>query len=230
MAFLGMRGIGYSETSSGRERGMNATALLAYWDIYKNYYANKHEEEGVVIHTPVANGVDNVNSITVDSQGLSPTGGSNIQALNDVEIRIDTTGVQPLDQVLFQCFGGAVSNGYISADNLGTIVSYDATGATITFDSSRWGIVTFTGWTYKTGTVAPDTGVIRLERFPLSDIDKMRAYLLQNTQLTGAVVALDDNNFKPYSYLREESDIATSLQQTQEGLGIKTYQSDIFNN
>ena len=58
----------------------------------------------------------------------------------------------------------------------------------------------------------------------------MRAYLLQNTQLTGAVVALDDNNFKPYSYLREESDIATSLQQTQEGLGIKTYQSDIFNN
>ena len=50
---------------------MNATALLAYWDIYKNYYANKQEEEGVVIHTPVANGVDNVDSITVDSQGLS---------------------------------------------------------------------------------------------------------------------------------------------------------------
>ena len=49
----------------------------------------------------------------------------------------------------------------------------------------------------------------------------MRAYLLQNTQLIGAVVALDDNDFKPYSLLREESDIATSLQQTQEGLGVK---------
>ena len=31
-------------------RNFNAIPFLAYWDIYKNYYANKQEEIGVVIH------------------------------------------------------------------------------------------------------------------------------------------------------------------------------------
>ena len=33
-----------------RTREFNAVPLLAYWEIYKNYYSNKQEENGVVIH------------------------------------------------------------------------------------------------------------------------------------------------------------------------------------
>jgi hypothetical protein len=51
LAYLGIRGIG-----KGAEQGqefvqtmMNATSVIAYYDIYKNFYANKQEEEGAII-------------------------------------------------------------------------------------------------------------------------------------------------------------------------------------
>ena len=54
--YLGIRGIGDGmfnnidkDTEVALERMANAVPFLAYWDIYKNYYANKQEEKGVVI-------------------------------------------------------------------------------------------------------------------------------------------------------------------------------------
>ena len=56
MNYLGLRGIADVKfKSSGAansyvvERKINAVPLLAYWEIYKCYYANKQEEKGVVI-------------------------------------------------------------------------------------------------------------------------------------------------------------------------------------
>ena len=49
--YLGIRGYGRLFVGdNNREREFNAVPLLAYWEIYKNYYSNKQEEEGVVIH------------------------------------------------------------------------------------------------------------------------------------------------------------------------------------
>ena len=49
LAYLGIRGIGNIE--EGTEVQKCALPYLAYWDIYKNYYANKQEEIGMFIHT-----------------------------------------------------------------------------------------------------------------------------------------------------------------------------------
>lgn len=56
LAYLGIRQIGQSSSPIGDEgeratvvREFNALFLLAYWDIYKNYYANKQENIGYVI-------------------------------------------------------------------------------------------------------------------------------------------------------------------------------------
>ena len=44
LAYLGIRGVGKGSTPIGMvQREFNAVPLLAYWDIYKNYYANKQE-------------------------------------------------------------------------------------------------------------------------------------------------------------------------------------------
>ena len=49
LKYLGISGIGdFSATSNRRE--FNALSYLSYWSIYKQYYANKREEEGCVIH------------------------------------------------------------------------------------------------------------------------------------------------------------------------------------
>ena len=63
LSYLGIRGIGnnnFNNPANERNRRFfNAVPLLAYWDIYKQYYANKMENIGAVIHTDVFNLVTN---------------------------------------------------------------------------------------------------------------------------------------------------------------------------
>ena len=51
MAYLGVRGLGTYEESQGDvvQRKFNAIPMLAYYDIFKQYYANKQEENAYVI-------------------------------------------------------------------------------------------------------------------------------------------------------------------------------------
>lgn len=48
LAYLGIKGFGYSDVNQYLRR-FPAMFNLAYWDIFKNYYANKQEEEAYVI-------------------------------------------------------------------------------------------------------------------------------------------------------------------------------------
>lgn len=48
LAYLGIKGFGYSEVNQHMRR-FPAMFNLAYWDIFKNYYANKQEENAYVI-------------------------------------------------------------------------------------------------------------------------------------------------------------------------------------
>ena len=48
LSYLGIKGFGYSKSNS-HNRSFPAIFNLAYWDIFKNYYANKQEENAYVI-------------------------------------------------------------------------------------------------------------------------------------------------------------------------------------
>lgn len=48
LSYLGIKGFGYSKTNS-HVRTFPAIFMLAYWDIFKNYYANKQEENAYVV-------------------------------------------------------------------------------------------------------------------------------------------------------------------------------------
>ena len=52
LSYLNMRGLGRTSagTAGSIRRYFNGVPYLGYWDIYKNYYANKQEERGFVIH------------------------------------------------------------------------------------------------------------------------------------------------------------------------------------
>lgn len=54
LSYLGIKGFGYSKTNT-HIRTFPAIFNLAYWDIFKNYYANKQEEKAYVV-----NGVDRI--------------------------------------------------------------------------------------------------------------------------------------------------------------------------
>ena len=74
-----------------------------------------------------------------------------------------------------------------------------------------------------------------LQEFPLENIDKMRMNILADVKKETAftISAEDPNGLSPYvdSLGKDGTDETLyNVTQPQEGLGIKTYQSDLFNN
>ena len=59
IAYLGVRAVGDNTTKDQTiNRSFNGLFLLAYWDIYKNYYANKQENIGYAIGGAATNIID----------------------------------------------------------------------------------------------------------------------------------------------------------------------------
>lgn len=78
LAYLGVRGIGtrkqlWDGTDANRTyvaRNFEAVPLLMYWDIYKEYYANKQEEIGFVIKPSFETGKAKVTYITTEINNI----------------------------------------------------------------------------------------------------------------------------------------------------------------
>lgn len=58
VCYMGLRGIGSATTDTTVERSVQCVPILAYYDIFKNYYANKQEENAYVIDNEVTTPTD----------------------------------------------------------------------------------------------------------------------------------------------------------------------------
>lgn len=239
-SYLNIRGLGGGEGVSGKvTRKFNGIPYIAYWDIYKNYYANKQEDYGAVIHNERTNVVKNVNKIEVvmgPGSGQSgqtviiPSSGGNIRISYGEVIKIKATD---FNQIQLQGIVLKQSNGsdLIIEDvmNEWTQGQFDATVATGTGYAGNVQFLTITGWDYVSGTDVIEEQP-KIEMFPLENIDLMREQILQSV-MSAWPFQIDKNGYAPYSLpLKVTSDGLYSKLSSQEGLGIKTYQSDMFNN
>ena len=235
LSYLGIRGVG---TTSVPDAGMlgrkfNANYLLMYWDVYKNYYANKSEEIGYVIHKAlqVAETIDSVELDNGDATATLPKGSNTASFSMRTQgvISINYTGAPPiLTTVLFYTNRG-VFNGVQIMGN-GTMEDDGAGGITIYLGTNMTPIV-IKGWDYIGENQLPITPP-QLWEFPLSNIDDMREYLLTQITTPGAV-NIGNANLTPYDYILNPWNATTDRNpylNNQEGLAIKTYQSDLFNN
>lgn len=257
MSYLGVRGLGY--VASANQRDVTAHEWLSYWDIYKNYYASKHEDIGAVLHTNPVNAVQAVTTveIKVDDQALATIPRYNTNP-NTFGI---TMGAGNLDYLVYNFTGGSGQ----TAENLILITSYqegtinnsytvverkflkDLFG-TITVNATdvnaqNYPIIskvrTVLGWDYATpqelGNSEP-----KIATFPLTNLDDARETLLQNVKTATPLITNTQfcnsgtPNLAPFNLLLQESGtgttLRTSLVNNQEGLALKTYQSDQFNN
>ena len=84
-------------------------------------------------------------------------------------------------------------------------------------------------WSYQVnaGGVQLTANPARVVTFPLENLDEMREAIMTN--VTNAATNISLMNLIPYSYVANTNSIEFR-KQTQEGLAIKTYQSDLFNN
>lgn len=229
LAYLGLRGIGANyDDETAPSRDFNAIPLLAYWEIYKNYYANKQEEIGMVIHTPLGALNQTVDSILANADAIvaAPATGTVFLTQNE-QFTINYTGASP-DLSTIQLNWVFGSGNITLAEILTNVV--DNTGTTTitgTYDWARYGDRQVINWQYATRR-GPTNRVPEVADFVLSNIDDMRDQILRHA--TPDAFLTNSYAQPPYSWLPESVDGFANIQNTQEGLGIKTYQSDLFNN
>lgn len=237
-SYLGIRGIG-SNDGLGL-RAFNAIPFLAYWDIFKNYYANKQEEDAWVIHKTLADFPRNVTSVqvapgtvTVPQYTQDPPPSAVITIPNNLWINY-TTGSAP-DPDNIYLFIEQV--GWLKASDV-YATWVDTPGVRIVGSSIKAYNIGPAGatrylvfWEYATleqiNNAAPE-----LVSFPLTNIDTMRERILQSAY--NAEFSVNAQNLEPYSLLLQYGEtnesIFAAIQYSQEGLAVKTYQSDLFNN
>jgi hypothetical protein len=238
-SYLNIRGLGRGEEEVTRT--FNAIPYLAYWDIYKNYYANKQEEIGAYIHN--RKNIEN-NSITsfqlfnpiehtsTELEGhpnmtfiLSSEGTAIIEFDNNIEpkreaISVTTTILPdglPITTQLSTIFSTIVWNEYsqtLECSNPGT---------------GFWGELEYNSFDYDGSTYVGSDDRPQIATFHLDQIDNMRKAILQDTA-DAAPFYIDETSPAPYGPPLQSGDLGYCKLSTQEGLGLKTYQSDLFNN
>lgn len=248
LAYLGTRGIGISNNTSTTVvgRNINAMPILAYWDIFKNYYANKQEENAYYISGAIDSSSAYIQLVDIRISESSET--QTYQSEDGTTVAIPSIRVSSTGH--FTIIGNNLSPELI------TISRRDNTGALpdVTLDSNIFNLITTTetfifaqlgqGVTSMiiTGISVTGTGTgietnISLNAFPLSNIDDMREMILGADNNAPFVLGYNTAPTAMEPYLGVNGTLTSSdgLQRMNSylrngGIAIKTYQSDRFNN
>lgn len=271
LAYLGIRGVGSVSDEPHTEdiikRNFNAVPLIAYWDIFKNYYSNKQENDAYVIHTGLVTEEGELTPIQGYYKGRKIDGSSRdtIEIFNNTEtIIINDYVEQGSLEIRFPRNGPTKSKEYVKVVingtlyNLGDIMVNDEdyywTGYRSN-DPDKSNLIVFLKGMDQSVLMAPpgsnginflipneptlqdydNNETIALKKFPLENIDKLRQEILENVTVGEALeVGQDIGEYAPYNLLEETlgtgENIKWSKEFSQEGLALKTYQSDLFNN
>jgi len=250
-SYFNIRGLGWNSTAEHVERRFNAVPYIAYFDIFKNYYANKQEENAYIIHNPLEGSQTDITECRVYLTRNAFTVLSN-DATNPSDISDDHSGTVRVAFLIAdfaeEFDSSRVQFYFIHNGNLVSL-SGDQVFGTWSYDEDEelyWGVNYMNPFNLQAGqildweyyefdtTIQEDQNVEpRLREFPLSNIDDMRLEILQ-APLDGTPFIISEGSLEPYSLplFRKTVDNVTyySKMSSQEGLLVKTYQSDLFNN
>lgn len=241
VAYLGIRGLGRRTTGSGAitSRTFPAMFMLMYWDVYKNYYANKQEEVGYVI-TPATD-------TWTQASIKKGTGNPIVVYQNNNKW---PAGLAPLNKgtVITVTYKEKISKN----EAFGFNIYSDDEGAWVNLHEMGWNVLpietskegskqytyTWTGVDINGAEGDPFgksyTNKIALTTFELSNIDDIREAILAAPKTTP--FNLNTQNKMPYmaslanATVNEKDSNGNASYFSQAGLGIKTYLSDRFNN
>lgn len=253
LAYLGFRDKGREFSDSlDFVHKFNAIPAIAYYDIFKNYYANKQEENfytiglGETVELPYPNNESNAIKVMI-----KPGGGANwtLSKTNSIDTYTIKTGYDSAiievgesvfpadgnieDLVLLGEYGGKPG----SSTQYVQITAKQAAGnKRIEFANKIWQIpFTITDdpsnriFTLK---AIKTSGAVTLKTHPLEDIDKTREQILSLGSQEGLIQFEAGKGNITQEYLKDLIQVGTDFYSTnpQMGLAVKTYQSDIFNN
>jgi hypothetical protein len=248
--YLGLRGTGSVITSSAvKERDFNAVPIIGYYDIFKNYYANKQEDNFYLMD--YYNRISNVVGMSTRTPGTGTTLWNEGNANNFSTIRI----IQETQSIEIKLF----ANNEMSQDEFEarTTIKLKVNQSTPGFYKSQ--IITvpltqyfeFEGYTpatltykyaIKAGLEISQLSILaiitrkgKLQAQKLDDIDEIRELILGTQGNTPFRIAANNTTVKLLDYLCRPGNIianqSDAFYYTPEwGLVVKTYQSDICQN
>lgn len=240
-------------------RKFNAIPALAYYDIFKCYYSNKQEEKAYVITPGTVEQNDYINKITyvnwqrqnitiaekgqIYPQGQKPENeynsieingyynGEEAELASDDKIIIQTTDNNWLKIKLYEnTLEELIEDNYIEVQSM---PNYMNNTIVITIREEAWSQLgnNYVEVIAATQENAEYTADIKLQEFDLANIDEMRNRLLSSNTLGQEFVIDQTTDLLPYSALvNQTTEGITWNAFTDNGLVVKTYQSDLFNN
>lgn len=269
MYYLGLAGVGQASgtsiPSSGAviSRKFNALPMLSYYDIFKNYYANKQEENAYVIgngdYKKITEVTPTITSISVSTNGsdwISIMGSDNMyypQNINEDDgdgfnyIRIEGSNLTVNQR--FMVSPEIVINSEDTPDDM----SFNNSNVWIPlrkdsnlieleyilakYDTNIYILPPYITSQSTTITEIVKSTAINLKPFTLKNIDTMRKKLLGSWDLDEEFVIDQNYSEYPYKAVVEVNDLQGDEHEGEtknvyplQGLVVKTYQSDMFNN
>lgn len=263
LAYLGVRGIGQSATPIIREAMVQKVTqglfVLGYWDIYKNYYANKQEGIGYVIGG--SSGQVTYLALYNDSRTFQLLAqGSSGTWDKSYEIRSNTGTIPAFRSALIATVPKANSKDEAWEIATKNVILYKdkSTKALYVWNQSDWAI----RWDgkskqlrlYSKAGTGTDAGIstvanaesyqisrdsIQINEFELKEIDNARMTILKKAPEYSTPLNMNiEIPQAPYSYSYNTADnnngngvfIGNASWFNQAGLGLRTFLSDRFNN
>ncbi len=260
LAYLGFRDFGKVNGTNNQIRKIPGIFMLAYWDIYKNYYANKQEEIGYQITGKTKGLIYKIELIEIDTEEIVTFADST--TTNPMTWEQNASEAQ-LRKVAFEI---TVTEKMLEQEILGIKIKMNS-GEQIkeidlneTKEKNKWNAVLWRqsknnnnqtwrvyqshygdgainlmrGYSVSAGVKAiENTDITEIEstKFNLSRIDDIREEILATKKSTEYVFpAASGGNYAPYNYINMQLGGRRGYAYSQAGLGLKTYLSDRFNN
>lgn len=249
LAYLGIRGSHANIDDATVRMKMNAVPLIAYYDIFKHYYANKQESQAFQIVPsilPVKKWTD-INYQTYAASysfRINQTSGST-SATKDNVVKIEllsNDNIEVEDARLYGKINGITKWWLLS--EIGD-VSYDNSNGVMTCFVKLWFGASYGGSKNQIDVSQVDVNrklvdpaKIKIQEFDLNWIDEIKKNILSTTNEDELDIAVVDSYGLLYNcYGRtlvepnsEGNPYIYNGQCSQNGLLLKTYNSDIFNN
>lgn len=246
--YLGLRGTGQiTGKAAVKERDFNAVPALGYYDIFKNYYANKQEDNfyfmdyyNRAIKLTIYTGTSSGGTTVETSKNPNRTNGMVLLKSNRIEIQLNSEFV--MDQNEFE------------ANTTITIKEKTSTPGLTQYSINKYPITQIlqfesytpatNSYTYIIKPSIEQTQIIiyqiqtlkgKLQAQALSDIDEIRELILGQQGNTPFRIAANNTTVKMLNYLCKPGGSSTNQSDAfyytpEWGLVVKTYQSDICQN
>lgn len=221
LAYLGIRGFANMISTSSKIVPKNALPILAYYDIFKNYYANTQEENFYIIGnteelTITVNGTEvNPNVIPSNEGRVNNKGIITIspKTIKQNEVQIKVTKDTPIGESVI-----------LAPEDIGT---WNVVGEAITITTNK--IPEGEIWYIRS---IQTINRITLENYPLENLDTIRDKIL----LTAGDITFDISDtaksVAPFTNFAKRKAVNNKLNTSdpQYGLCLKTYNSDLYQN